>query len=286
MGESGKQRRLGAERRAPLAATVVIPARDAAGVLAATLAPLEGVDVVVVDNASRDDTAAVARDHGARVVAEPRPSRALARNAGARATDAELLVFLDAGCVPRRGWLEALAACDGDLRAGAVVVETSPRPTSAERFEAAWRFRQERNVEAGWAVSANLAVRRAVFERIGGFDAAYRHVGEDVDLCLRATAAGASLVLCPEAVVAHAAERTVLGVVKRAFWQGFASVQHAERLPGRAGHRYWRHPRPMLAGDWPLQALGIEDRRLLPIARLDYAGRVAGSAWAELRRAR
>ena len=264
----------------------MIPARDAAAALPATLAPLAGVDVVVVDNASRDETAAVARQHGARVVVEPRPGRALARNAGARATDADLLVFLDAGCVPRAGWLDALERCDGDLRAGAVVVETSSRPTAAERFEAAWRFQQERNVANGWSVSANLAVRREVFERIGGFDPAYRHVGEDVDLCLRATATGARLVLCPEGVVTHPAERRVAGVVKRAFWQGFASVQHARRLPGRAGHRYWRHPRPLVAGDWPLRALGIEDRALLPLARLDYAGRVAGSAWAELRLAR
>ncbi|HEX8204995.1 MAG TPA: glycosyltransferase [Solirubrobacteraceae bacterium] len=266
--------------------TIVIPARDAAASLPATLAQLAGTDVVVVDNASRDDTAAVARAHGARVVAEPRPSRALARNAGAKATDAGLLVFLDAGCVPRRGWLEALEACEGDLRAGAVVVETSAAPTAAERFEAAWRFQQERNVAAGWSVSANLAVRRETFDAIGGFDPAYRHVGEDVDLCLRARAAGARLAYCADAVVTHQAERTVGGVVRRAFWQGFSSVQHAERLPGRAGHRYWRHPRPLVAGEWPLQALGIEDRSLLPIARADYAGRVAGSLWAELRRAR
>lgn len=264
--------------------TVVIPARDAAAVLGRTLAPLGRADVVVVDNASRDDTAAVAREHGARVVVEPRPSRALARNAGARATDAELLVFLDAGCIPRPGWLDALRACDGDLRAGEVAVVTRPRASVAERFEAAWRFRQARNVAAGWSVSANLAVRREAFERIGGFDPAYRHVGEDVDLCLRATAAGARLVHCPDAVVEHAAERTVGGVARRAFWQGFASVQHADRLPGRAGHRYWRHPRPIVAGDWALRALGIGDRRLLALARLDYAARVAGSAWAELRR--
>ena len=266
--------------------TVVVPARDAARALPATLAALDGVDVVVVDNASRDHTAAVARAHGARVVVEPRPSRALARNAGVRATDAAVVAFLDAGCVPAPGWLDAIRACDADLRAGAVVVTTGDRPTRAERFEAAWRFRQERNVAAGWSVSANLAVRREAFERVGGFDPAYRHVGEDVDFCLRATAAGARLAYCPEAVATHAAEPTLAGVARRAFWQGFASVQHARRLPGRAGRRYWRHPRPLVAGDWALRSLGIDDPGLLGIARLDYGARIAGSAWAELRRAR
>lgn len=271
---------------------MIVPARDAAPVLPATLAPLSGVDVVVVDNASRDDTAAVAAAHGARVIPEPWPSRARARNAGAAATDAPLLAFLDAGCVPRPGWLEALAACleSADLAGGEVVVTTRAQPSAAERFDAAWRFRQERNVAEGWSVSANLGVRREAFDRIGGFDPAFRHVGEDVDFCLRATQAGARLAYCPAAVVTHEAERTAAGVAKRAFVQGRSSVRHARRRPGRAGRRYWRHPRPLVAGDWALRGLGIDpggaDRAVRALARLDYAGRVAGSAWGELRRDR
>ena len=269
---------------------VIIPARNAERVLPRTLAALGDVpELIVVDNGSRDDTASVAREHGARVVSEPRPSRARARNAGAAATAAPLLAFLDAGCVAQSGWLDALVRClesGADLAAGAVQVRTSAAPTRAERFDAAWRFRQERNVAAGWSVSANLGVRHEAFDRVGGFDVAYRHVGEDVDFCLRATAAGARLAYCPDAVVAHDAERTLAGVVRRAFLQGWSSVQHAERLPGRAGHRYWRHPKPLVSGDWALRALGIEDRSLLAIARLDYGARMAGSAWAQLRRAR
>ena len=266
--------------------TVVIPARDAGAVLSATLAPLADADVVVVDNASRDDTAAVALAHGARVVHEPEPSRARARNAGAAATTAPLLAFLDAGCVPRPGWLDALRSCleDGaDLAGGPVEVGTRPAPNRVERFEAAWRFRQERNVAEGWSVSANLGVRREAFERVAGFDTAFRHVGEDVDFCLRAVDTGARLVYCPHAIVGHDAEQALGPVLRRAFWQGWSSAQHAERHPGRSGHRYWRHPRPAVAGEWSLRALGIVDREHLPLARLDYVARMAGSLWAELR---
>ena len=49
--------------------SVVVIARDAAATLGATLEALAGEDVVVVDNASADATAEVARAHGARVVA-------------------------------------------------------------------------------------------------------------------------------------------------------------------------------------------------------------------------
>ena len=267
------------------AVTVVIPARDAGAVLPHTLAPLAGADVVVVDNASRDDTAAVALAHGARVVHEPEPSRARARNAGAAATGAPLIAFLDAGCVPRPGWLDALRRCleaGADLAGGAVRVRTSAAANRVEGFDAAWRFRQERNVAEGWTVSANLGVRRAAFDGIGGFDAGFRHVGEDVDLCLRAADAGARLVYCPDAVVEHAAERTIPALVRRAFWQGWSSQQHAVTHPGRAGHQYWRHPRPIVAGEWALRALELDDRRHLTFARIDYAARVAGSAFAVL----
>jgi hypothetical protein len=82
--------------------------------------------------------------------------------------------------------------------------------------------------------------------------------------------------------VSHDAERTLRGVARRAFVQGRSSLQHAQRRPGRAGHRYWRHPKPAVAGDWALRSLGIEDRRLLPVARLDYAARCAGSLFEEL----
>ena len=131
-------------------------------------------------------------------------------------------------------------------------------------------------------MSANLGCRREAFERVGGFDEAYRHVGEDVDLCFRARAAGARLAYCSGAVVEHEAERSLRGVAKRAFWQGWASVDHANRLPGRAGHRYWRHPRPLVSKDRALASLHIDDPSLGGIARLDYGARVAGSLAATL----
>ena len=266
---------------------VIIPARDAERVLPATLAALEGQgahEVVVVDNASRDATAAVALAAGARVVHEPRPSRPRARNTGAAAAGrAEALVFLDADCVPDPGWLGAMAACldEADVAGGRVVVEGGP--SAPERFDVAWRVRQEATIaEQGWAGSGNLAVRRAAFERLGGFDESFRHAAEDVDLCLRAGA----VAFCERAVVRHPASSTLRAVLARGFRHGYGATQLEHRTGGRIGRRDWRHPRPAVAGAWALERFGIEDASLRRVARADYAARVAGSAWAELRRAR
>jgi GT2 family glycosyltransferase len=258
-------------------ATVIIPARNAGRFLPATLGALGDAEVVVVDNGSTDDTAAVALAHGARVVHEPRPNRGRARNAGVRASDTPLIAFLDAECVPEAGWLGALTACleQHPLAAGRTIVAAGP--TRAARFDARWRFRTRETIERdGWATTANLGIRRELFERLGGFDERFRHAGEDVDLCRRA----GPITYCPEAVVHHPATTSVRAVFERGFRHGHGSVQLGSR-------RDWRHPKPMLAGDWALRRFGLEDEPDLRwIARADYAGRVAGSLWAELRRAR
>jgi GT2 family glycosyltransferase len=271
---------------------VIIPARDAARLLPATLAAVtaQAAEVLVVDNGSRDATARIARAHGAQVVDEPRPGRARARNAGLRATQAERIAFLDADCVPDPGWLDALDRCldEHDLAGGRVVLEAREPANRIERFDVAWRLRQEETIRReGWSVTANLGVRRELLDRLGGLDESWPHAAEDVDLCLRAADLGATIGFCAEAVVRHAATRTLRPLVERGFRHGYGSAQLARRHPGRAGRHDWRHPRPLIHGDWALRRFGLDDRpELLWPARADYAGRVAGSLWAELRRAR
>ncbi|MDQ3476267.1 MAG: glycosyltransferase family 2 protein [Actinomycetota bacterium] len=77
--------------------TVVLPARDEAGALPGVLQRIPaGYQVVVVDNASTDDTAAVARRHGAAVVFEANPGYGAAVHAGLLAADTDIVCFLDA----------------------------------------------------------------------------------------------------------------------------------------------------------------------------------------------
>jgi glycosyltransferase involved in cell wall biosynthesis len=108
-------------------AAAVIPAwNEARTVGAVVYAALDArlVDeVVVVDNASTDDTAAVAAAHGARVVGEPIPGKGQALLAGVAATDADVVVFLDADLVGLRPdhvdrLVEAVAGGDADMACG------------------------------------------------------------------------------------------------------------------------------------------------------------------------
>jgi len=280
---------------------VIVPVRDGqfelpglmAGLGAQTLAR-ERFEVIVVDNASRDATAAVAEAGGATVVSEPVPNRARARNTGAAAARAPLLAFTDADCRPDSGWLEALLGCAGvaPLVAGPVVVSTAEPPNAIERFEKLWRFSQEGWVKLGWAATANLCVRRDAFEAVGGLDPAYRRIAEDADFCIRAGRAGHALGYCPDAVVRHAAESRMRPFLRRAFNHGYSSSQALRRIG--VGHEAWRDPVPLVRGDGALTQLGLdrgmfdpdEGRRMRRLARVAYGARIAGSVWATVLRAR
>jgi GT2 family glycosyltransferase len=285
--------------------SVVVPARDAADTLPGLLAALaaqtlarEEFEVVVVDNASRDATAWVAREGGAdRVVMELLPGRARARNTGVRATSAPLIAFTDADCTPDPGWLAALVACLGrsPLAAGPVRLRVGEPPNAVERLEMLWRFRQEDHVTVeGWAASANLGIRREAWDAIGGFDESFERIGEDVDLCRRAREAGFGLAFCPEAGAAHPVERHLATILRRGAAHGWSNLQLARRHPGSGATVYWRHPGPLLRGTWALERFGArpdciparDRRRLLALARLEYAARMAGSAHAAVRRVR
>lgn len=131
------------------AASVVVPARDAERTIAACLAALTrqslapaDVEVIVVDDGSTDDTAAIAaRFAGVRVLRQGRRGADAARRAGAAAARGELVAFADPDDVPPEDWLEGLlapAGPPGRLRAwarraggyGVVIGRFAPRPAS------------------------------------------------------------------------------------------------------------------------------------------------------------
>jgi glycosyltransferase involved in cell wall biosynthesis len=198
---------------------VVVPVRNGATTLRACLDALAAqeaappFEVTVVDNGSTDGTAEVARRHPVvtRVVAEARPGSYAARNTGVAASSGDVVAFLDADCVAHPRWLAAaVGALEGhDLAGGPVVPIRTEHPTIWERYTNAVYLDQRDAIEHhGFAATANLVVRRAALDAVGGFDATLRSSG-DVDLCRRATAGGASLVFAPDAVVSHWPRTTV-----------------------------------------------------------------------------
>ena len=94
--------------------SVVIPARDAAETVGGVLEALAAqepapAEVIVVDDASRDATAAIAEQHGAKVVRVERSrSAGGARNRGWDEATGDVVVFLDSDAIPADGWAAGL----------------------------------------------------------------------------------------------------------------------------------------------------------------------------------
>lgn len=196
-------------------AAVIIPHYNDTTRLARCLAALmpglpSVVEVVVVDNGSAPEArgplqAICAAYPGLRLVSEPQPGAACARNCGVAATTAPRLFFLDCDCLPDPDWLAtALRVADqADLVGGAVRVfdETPPPRSAAQAFETVFAFDNRAYVEKkGFSGTGNLLTRRDVFADVGPF---VPGLSEDVDWCRRARAKGYRLIHAPDLRVGH-----------------------------------------------------------------------------------
>jgi hypothetical protein len=150
-------------------------------------------------------------DGGIRVGPERR-SAAAKRNDGWRAASSPLVAFVDDDCRPEPGWLSALL---GAVRLGAFVQGlVRPDPLEAAALRAPLVRTVDQAPPHWYAQTANILYPRELLERLGGFDERLG-AGEDIDLALRARAAGASHVAAPDAVVNHAVEALSLGEMVR-----------------------------------------------------------------------
>ena len=182
-----------------------------------------GFEVIVVDDASPDDTAEVLKSYGSAVrVVTRRENGGFARacNDGAAAGASEYLSFLNNDTIPVAGWLDALIAT-ADSEPEVAVVGSKllfPNDTVQHAGVAICQDGRPRHIYAGFpadhpAVSrprrfqavtaASMLVRRRSFERAGGFDPAFRNCLEDADLCLRLGELGELVAYCPDSVVYH-----------------------------------------------------------------------------------
>ena len=215
--------------------TAVVVIHDSRDHLARLLSSLEAhlpqpPEVVVVDTGSRDGGAGLAREHGARVIELEAPAGfGAANNAGVACAGHDVVALLnpdveliDAGLLDlvalarRRDALlvPRLLGPDGRPERSAHPVPGRPSsllpalvhppllPSGARLRAEPWRSDAPR--EVGWAIAAALVGRTGTLRGLGPFDPGPLLFYEDLDLCLRAGAAGIPTELHPEVRLRHA----------------------------------------------------------------------------------
>jgi len=159
--------------------SILIPAYNEAVELPETLARVRAAvesvgladwELIVCDNNSTDDTAALAAQGGARVVFEPHNQIARARNRAAVDARGEWLLFLDADTRLSPSLLSAAlrAMADPGVAGGGAAVAFAERPPAGARWlTALWNTVSRR---FGWAAGCFLFCRRTAWAETGGFD--------------------------------------------------------------------------------------------------------------------
>jgi len=210
----------------PPALTIVIPAHDAASTLPHCLAAADGVsgcEVVVVDDASTDRTAAIAETAGARVIHLAKQSGpAAARNAGVAVANSEIVLFLDSDVKMHRDVAEKVLNCFREHPALAAVFGSYDDAPAASGFVSQYKNLMHHYVHQTSSEDAKTfwcgcgAIRKDIFLNAGGLDAQRypRPQIEDVELGTRLVSQGHRILLDKSIQVTHLKKWTLTGLLR------------------------------------------------------------------------
>jgi len=206
--------------------SVVVPTRERPELLRRCLAALEAqtvpVEIVVVEDLEGRGPA-------------------WARNEGVRRAQGEVICFTDDDCAPAPGWAEALAA---PILAGEVEATTGPVSMGggATPADQAWasivHYLQVRaaapgTASPGFAVTANLAARRSLCERLPFDESFPAAAGEDRDWGERAAREGTTPVFVPEGLVVHRPGLSLRDFLRQQYRYGRGAARYRARASGR-----------------------------------------------------
>lgn len=229
--------------------SVIIPHLNQEDYLATGLAALhaqEGVsaavEIIVVDNGSRRLPEAVcAAWPGVQLVSEAVPGPGPARNRGIAVARGDLLAFIDADCKAHPRWLATIEAAfaepaveviGGDVQVG---YADPDRPTFLEPYENIYSYRNNEHIAEGFSGTGNLAMRPAVFAKVGPFGGI--DIAEDRDWGLRAGALGVKIRYVPQMIVYHPARKSFAELARK--WDRHVAHDYARIAPKSFGRLRW-----------------------------------------------
>jgi len=221
---------------APPKISVVICAYNAERTMRACLESLRTLrypqyEVIVVNDGSTDRTLEIAQQFPeARIISQENKGLSAARNVGIDAATGDIVAFTDSDCVVDPDWLTYLAY--SFVNGGFVAVGGPNLPPPEESRTAACVAASPggpthvllNDQVAEHIPGCNMAFRKDVLQRVGGFDAVFRAAGDDVDLCWRLQNDGHVIGFSAAAMVWHFRRNTVTAYIKQQMGYGAAEA--------------------------------------------------------------
>ena len=207
-------------------------------------------EIIVVDDGSTDKTADIVKSFKeVRYFFQENKGPAAARNRGANEAKGEVVCFTDSDCMPRGDWLKRLGESFSDGKIAAVAGSyglANPRNSLAQCIQDEIVFRHKKLLPSRPKVfgSYNVAIRKKIFDAVGGFDESYRFAsGEDNDLSYRIRQKGYDIFFSKNALVDHFHTESLLKYLKEQWRHGFWRMRLYRQHPRMAkgdDYTFWK----------------------------------------------
>lgn len=229
-----------------LKASVIIPVYNSGKTIGACLESVlgqkvaGGFEVIVVDDGSTDNTAAIVKKFRVKYIRQDNAGPATARNLGVKSAKGKYVAFIDSDCVASEGWLAELLKPFAESGVAGVqgAYKTRQRELIARfcQIEIEDRYNRMRRMERiDWIGSYSAAYDREIFLKESGYDEDFPTAsGEDPELSFKLEKKGYRLVFNPNAIVFHRHQSALFPYLKskfyRAYWRVLLYSKHREKV--------------------------------------------------------
>jgi mycofactocin system glycosyltransferase len=187
-------------------------------------------EIIIVDDASWDNTAAVVKQYNVRLIIQPENlGQSAARNAGVKVSKGDIIAFIDSDCIADPNWLTELVTYFHDPRLVLIggYVDSVFSESHLDRYE---KVCSPLNMGSKpilgkdkhtifYVPTCNMLVKKEIYTQAGGLDEKLR-VGEDVDLCWKLMSKGYRLMYVPKGRIKHKHRNHFYQCFRRRFHYG------------------------------------------------------------------
>lgn len=178
--------------------------------------PTEFLEIIIIDNNSNDRTKEIVKQYPVKLLEEKTiQSSYAARNLGIKTAKGDILAFTDADCIVDAQWIRNAISCGdmADLVAGNVIFTRNSKLNIFEIYDSHFYKQQKYNASIGTSTTANLIVKKSVFNLLGPFPV--QKTGSDIRWTRIATNKGFKLVYCENSKVFHPARKSLKETIQR-----------------------------------------------------------------------